>query len=261
MRLSTGLVNRLTDSFGLKDLIAGFVIEIFAGTQPTLPDNANGNTLLATITNSSGAYTPETTATGSMTLTGGASGSVNTVTIAIGGGTAFDILGGAVNYLTDLTTTAALVAAQINRNPKNHLFIASSAGAVITLTVAPGMGTLPNGWVVSSTLTTITASYVNIGSAVAGVNSVNGLNWDMASAGVISKVASETWSGNAVATGTASFFRIRGNGDTGTGASTTAIRIDGSIGTSGADMNVGSLAVTAGAPFIIPTATLTLPMQ
>lgn len=82
---------------------------------------------------------------------------------------------------------------------------------------------------------------------------------DAAVAGVLLKDAAETWSGEAVATGTAGWWRLRRTSDTGTGASTTASRMDGSIGTSGADMNQGTLTVTTGAPFLIPTAEYILP--
>lgn len=264
MRLSTGLVNRLTDSYSLKDALAGYVIDIYSGVQPTLPDNVPNGTLLCTVSNASGAYTAETASAGSLTITAMTTGNtVATVTV-----NAVDILGAAtpVPFNTSINQTATDVAAQINRNPKNHQFIASTTGSsgVITITAANGMGSLPNTWAVAGTGTTTTFSNTAMSG---GVNAVSGLDYDVASAGVISKLASQTWSGNAgsagftTGTATAGWFRIRGGGDAGTASSTTAIRIDGSIGTSGADMNLGSLTLTYGAPFVLPTATLTLPQQ
>ena len=94
-----------------------------------------------------------------------------------------------------------------------------------------------------------------------GVDCVNGLRWDVAVGGVLSKIAADTWSGNGVAAGTAGWFRIRQSVEAGTASSATAPRIDGSIGTSGADLNLGSLTVSIGAPFIISTAAITLPQQ
>jgi hypothetical protein len=82
-----------------------------------------------------------------------------------------------------------------------------------------------------------------------------------ATAGVIEKNASETWSGTAVATGTAGWFRMRENADAGTASSTTAVRLDGAVSTSGAQMNLGSLTVTTGAPFVLSTAAFTLPQS
>lgn len=252
IRLSTGAVNKLMDTGSFKDVFANAVIDIYSGSQPATADTAASGTLLVTITKSSGAYTSETRAAGSVTLTGGAAGSVNTVTV-----NSIDILGGAVSYNTSLTQTAADVAAQINRNPKNLLYVASSSGAVVTITAANGLGTLPNGWVVSATLTTITATYVNM---AGGVDAANGLRFDVATDGAVSKVAADTWSGNGLAPGgTAGWFRMREVGDSGSGASTTAARVDGSIGTSGADMNLGSLTVATGAPFLLTAASFTLP--
>lgn len=86
-----------------------------------------------------------------------------------------------------------------------------------------------------------------------------GLGWGTAAAGVLPKATAETWSGTVLASGTAGWFRIREAGDAGTSSSTTAVRIDGSIATSGADMNLGSLSLTIGAPFQLTSAQLQLP--
>ena len=252
MRLSTGLANRLLDTSCLKELFDNCVIDVYSGAQPTLPDNVPNGSLLVTVTKASGALTPEVAAVGTLTLAG-AAGSINTVTV-----NSLDILGGAVSFTTDLPTTAAAVALQINRNPKNALFLATSSGAAITLTAINGLGALPNTWVVAYTATTMTATPVNM---AGGVDCVNGLRWDVAAGGVISKITSDTWSGNGLANGTAGWFRIRQGGDAGTAASTTLARIDGSIGTSGADLNLGSLTVATSAPFIISSAAITLPQQ
>lgn len=253
MRLSTGLANRMLDTSCLKEVFDNCIIDIYSGAQPTLPDSIPNGTLLCTVSKASGAITAEAAAVGTVTLTGGAAGSVNTITV-----NSIDILGGAVAFNASLTQTAADVALQINRNPKNALYLATSAGAVVTLTAVNGLGTLPNGWVVTATLTTITASYANM---AGGVDCVNGLRWDVAAGGVISKLTADTWSGNGLATGTAGWFRIRQSSEAGTTSSTTAPRIDGSIGTSGADLNLGSLTVSVGAPFILSTAAITLPQQ
>ena len=255
IRLSTGLVNKLMDTGCFKDVFANCVIDIFSGTQPANADLAATGTRLVTITKGSGAYTAETRAAGTLTLAG-ASGSINTVTI-----NAVDILGGAVAFNSSLNQTAVDVAAQINRNPKNLQFVASATGssAVVTLTAANGLGTLPNGWVVAYTATTMTATAVNM---AGGVDAANGLRFDVAAGGSVPKLVTDTWSGNGLAPGgTAGWFRVRESGDTGAGASTSAARLDGSISTSGADMNLASLAVTEGAPFILSAAAFTLPQM
>lgn len=76
--------------------------------------------------------------------------------------------------------------------------------------------------------------------------------------GSISKAPGETWSGNHTANGTATWFRHTTLTDDGA-ASTTAMRIQGSVGVSGADLNLSSVAFTVGTPQNIDYYTLTLP--
>ena len=89
----------------------------------------------------------------------------------------------------------------------------------------------------------------------------NGLNFGAASAGVIAKSTSEVWSGVAVASGTAGWFRFCANGTDSepTDADTTCKRFDGSIATSGAQLNMASTAITSGATTTIDSFTVTLP--
>ena len=87
-----------------------------------------------------------------------------------------------------------------------------------------------------------------------------GLNFDPPVAGVISKKSTETWSGTAVATGTAGWFRVRLAADTGA-LSTTDKRLDGACSTSGAELNGPSLAIQSGAVQTINTFALTEPAQ
>jgi hypothetical protein len=104
----------------------------------------------------------------------------------------------------------------------------------------------------------ITASSVAFtGGAVAG-----GLEFGVAASGAISKLSTQTWSGVAVASGTAGWFRLYGNAadEASTPAiSTTLPRVDGSIATSGAQLNMSSTTITSGATTTIDTFTITLP--
>lgn len=79
------------------------------------------------------------------------------------------------------------------------------------------------------------------------------MNATVTSDGLIEKNSSEVWRGVAVATGTASFFRLVDPADTGT-ASTTAERLQGDTAMLGAILNLSSLAFTAGASTTIQTA-------
>lgn len=74
--------------------------------------------------------------------------------------------------------------------------------------------------------------------------------------GTISKLSTQVWKGTAVATGTPAFFRYVQSGDTGT-LSTTAKRIQGTVGTSGADMNLSNATMTSGSEYVLDFFSLT----
>lgn len=261
IRYSDALRNFLQTGGSFKDAFDNGVCLMYSGVQPASANYAPGSTLLSTVSNASGAVTSEVQATGSVTLTGGGAGSVNTLTV-----NAIDILGTAVNFNTSLSQTATDVATQINKNPKNKLFVASAVGAVITLTAIPGLGTLANGWAVTQTLTTITATDVNIGSGVAGVNSANGLVFlGTASAGSLVKDPSQIWSGLGTAGAgvgtTAGWFRLCGSVADAQALDSAAqfIRMDGSVATSGADMTVTSANIVQAVTFTLNSFTPTEP--
>lgn len=88
----------------------------------------------------------------------------------------------------------------------------------------------------------------------------NGLIFGDATNGKVSIASGATWSGVAIATGTATWFRFYDNNVT-TGASTTAIRFDGSCGTSGsgADLIMSSTSITSGGTETIDQFDIELP--
>jgi hypothetical protein len=88
-----------------------------------------------------------------------------------------------------------------------------------------------------------------------------GIHFDAsATGGVLKKASAEKWSCTSMlATGTASWFRLHEATDPGTASSTTACRVDGTVGTSGADMNLTSTSFSAGAPLTINDGQFTLP--
>ena len=98
------------------------------------------------------------------------------------------------------------------------------------------------------------------GAFVSGA-AANGLEFGTASAGAISK-NTDVWSDTGIASGTAGWFRLYANAtDTG-GADTTPFlypRIDGAVGTSGAELNMSSTSITLGATSTIDTFTITFP--
>lgn len=96
-----------------------------------------------------------------------------------------------------------------------------------------------------------------------GTVSVNGggtgLTFDAAVAGVLSKAAAETWRFTGLADGVAGWFRFYAPGDTITNSSTTAARLDGSIGTSGADLNLSNLNIVTSQVNTCDSFTITQP--
>jgi hypothetical protein len=95
-------------------------------------------------------------ATGTVTLTGGGAGSVNSVTV-----NGVTITSGAVAFTTDLPTTATAVAANITAFASTPNYTAVAVGAVITITASTA-GQATNGFVVVANTTTITTTVTNM---------------------------------------------------------------------------------------------------
>ena len=265
LSFSPALQNFIAAQGSWKNFFDNGHILIYSGTKPATADLAVTGTLLATITVSAGTKTNEVRGTGVLTISGTTSGTVDTCTLM-----GIDILGGAVTHTGDNNTMATAVALKINRNPANNLCVASTTGAsgVITLTALPGFGTTMNSGALTFTSTTTTTAVTSTtfgsgtGGSVVGVAAANGLRMDYdAAAGVFNKDATQTWSGTAVATGTAGWFRYCGSVvDAGSlDSSAVFMRMDGSIATSGADMNMSSTAVTSGALQTLSSFEITVP--
>ena len=67
-----------------------------------------------------------------------------------------------------------------------------------------------------------------------------------ATAGLLVKAAGETWEGTNLADGTATWFRLAPTADAGA-SSPTALRVQGSVGQAGADLNITNTSLTTGA--------------
>lgn len=253
LRYSTGLRNFLARYGSLADALSNGEIRVYTGAQPSSADAAPTGTLLCTITNNAGARIAEVVATGTVTLTGGAAGSVDAVTV-----NSVDILGASVPFNGTLTQTASDVAEQINRNKSSPNYRATAAGAVVTIYALPGTGTQPNGYAVAGSLTTITASYANM---AGGVAAVNGLKFDDPASGAMDIYANQVWSGTNVTDGVAGWFRFTGSvADAGAVDTTgTVIRLDGAVSTSGSDMNLNNTTLASGATTRISSGTATVP--
>ncbi len=144
-----------------------------------------------------------------------------------------------------------------------HQLLNAIKGAVTTT------ASLENGiiWVYSgsqpadadSAATGVALLKITVGSgAFAHGTSTNGLNFNAAAAGVLTKT-SAVWSGVGLANDTAGWFRFVGNPTDALGASTTLPRIDGRVSTSGAELNMSNLVVAVGATSTIDSFTLNFP--
>lgn len=118
-------------------------------------------------------------------------------------------------------------------------------------------GSQPSDADAAETGTKLVRITLSSGAFTAGV-ATNGLEFGDASAGAIAKAAGETWSGVGLVTGTAGWFRFYDN-DYDTGADSAAIRFDGAVATSGAQLNLSSTTITLSATLTIDAFTITMP--
>lgn len=110
-------------------------------------------------------------ATGTVTLTGGGAGSVDSITV-----NGVTITSGAVSFTTDLPTTATAVAANINAYTSTPNYTAVAVGAVITIT-ASIVGQAANGFVVVANTTTITTTVANMSGGLDALVSSSNNQW------------------------------------------------------------------------------------
>lgn len=249
VRLSTALRNNLAGPTGFGATFANGIIEIRTGSQPGTADSAATGTLLGTVTLASGAFTAETAGSQTITVSGSA-GSVDTVTV----GSVNIIPLGAVSFDTDTTVTAAALRDAIIRA---GIYRATSSGAVVTVLAPVGTGDAHNGLALATTVTTLTAT--SGGNITGGVDAANGLKFAAPASGAVSK--SGTWSFVGVAAGTAGWFRLKAAITDAGGADSTFVypRLDGSVATSGADMNLSNITIAVSAPTTVDSFTYTQP--
>lgn len=87
----------------------------------------------------------------------------------------------------------------------------------------------------------------------------DGLNFDTPVLGVLSKAAAENWRTTCDVAGTIGWARLVANAVDSFGSSTTLQRIDMSVATTGADLNLPSVVVIVGTPITIDVFAITLP--
>jgi len=249
LKLSTNMRNALLSGKELRKVYEDAVIKIYSGTAPSSADDAASGTLLATITKSSGTVSSGEVSTakearlqvtshaGAETFTATINGVAYTFVNTPDVGVAIDVAKAWAAYIE-----ANCPAVLANAAGTDTIYIRSRyAGVTFTITKG-GTG--------SSTLTD---------DAVTGVLA-DTIRFNAASDGVVSK-ASETWSGVAVATGTAGYFRIVNSADDALSDASAKIypRLQGNVGVSGTEMTLSNTTITSGATQTIDTATITMP--
>lgn len=101
-------------------------------------------------------------------------------------------------------------------------------------------------------------------SSTSGTTIDDGLKFGACSAGIL-PIGTPAWSGVVLAGGVAGWFRFYGSAGTAigglAGTSGTAVRFDGAIGISGADLDLTHTTLTAGATITLTQANITQPEE
>jgi len=254
--LSTGLVNYMMGERALRNALEDCVLDIWGGaTPPTTADEAPTGTKLCRVTKASGSVAATDRSTPrvyKITIPNATNGNTVKINVTVDGV-------GPTTYTYTIAnppdTTDTMVAIKVARmlNDIAQLVAIADQDATgpavlwvqglidgLDLTLADGGGT---------TTATVTAKQA--------ASRVNTLYFGPASGGVISK-PSDVWSGVNLATGVASYFRFVLPSDSAV-LSTTDLRIQGLISTSGSDLDMSNTTLTISATTTIDNYTLTLP--
>jgi len=257
IQLSTGAKKFLLDNAGLKDIFSDFVIKIYTGVPPNSADDGASGTLLVTITKES--KTEVTKQKYQLTLNDVTAG--NEYRVGINGNYVSYTAqtGDDKNAITAKLTSALKKLCGDDLDTGLHIeaknmylnyTITDLSSDTGSITIESN---LTNYKFNVSTTTNITVSEV--------VSSYNGLHFIYDStSGMLKKDPSETWSGVCVASGIAGYFRIQMASDNGLQSSIMP-RLQGTIGTSNADMLVTSTNFNEGATQTIDFASLDIPLQ
>ena len=100
---------------------------------------------------------------------------------------------------------------------------------------------------------------VLLGKVTLNGDGVTGINLGNSANGVIEKAAAEAWRFVGLADGAAGWWRYSEPSDSPTANSNTSKRIDGSIGTAGADANIANTNIVTGAVSTVDQFSITMP--
>jgi hypothetical protein len=213
----------------------------------------DGGASADTITDSGSGFITAGFAPGQVLFCTGATTSANDT--AVTGAVIQGVAAGTITLLTGIVNTAEAFAAAT--------IISAAEGGSLKDILRDGVlriysGSQPSSPDAAVSGTLLLEVSVDAGAFVHGAFD-NGLEFGDAADGAISKASGETWQDTGIASGTAGWFRFVGNPTDDGSASTSLPRLDGNVGTSGADLNMSSTAVVAGSTYTIDSFTLTLP--
>jgi len=127
---------------------------------------------------------------------------------------------------------------------------------------------MDHGWIdIYTGAQPLSADYVETGTKLVRISSTSGTSADDGlifgtSANGVLPISAVAWSGVVLVSGVAGWFRFYSSAGTGgLGTSGTAIRFDGNVGVSGADMNLTHTSLTAGATITLTGADVTQPAE
>jgi len=104
-----------------------------------------------------------------------------------------------------------------------------------------------------------TGTLLAVISSTCGTGAEDGLKYGTASSGVL-PIGEPAWQGAVIAAGVAGWFRIYDENDV-MGSNGTAVRLDGAIGVSGADLNLSHTNLALSSVVTITSGTFTMPKE
>jgi len=243
-------------STGLRDQILGLQATISAvcsGAATTLTLVDSGTTAADTITRASGSFVTDGFVAGDKLKLAGATTAGNNTSVT----------GVLVNTVAALTLTIPTASVTTGEVFAAATVLAAAKGGSLKDILRNGClwiysGSQPSDADQAMTGTALVKITESSG-AFSAAAEANGLEFDDYGGGYIEKCADETWSGTVLATGTAGYFIFVANGTDALGASTTLPRIMGSVGTSGADLNLATTSLVVSRTQTIDTFKITLP--
>jgi|GEM_PF-1420627 hypothetical protein len=242
-KYSTALVNLLTGGRSLRSILDNFVLQIYSGAAPADADAAPTGVLLCTVSLNSGAA--GATAEPSydnwyFTIAVGVVGGQTVIPVI-----SVDGITGSIPYTvygtadTSEAKKAARVANAINRagRPVKAIGVSGPSGPSGMVSVHPVVRGL------TMSVSDGGGNYAITQVQLAVASRPNTLQFGPPSAGIISKLSGDTWTGVNITNGVAGYFRLVLPDDTLAADVTpfTQPRVQGSVGTSGADLNLDSV--------------------